>query len=197
VGRKKKYDRDILVVQAMELFRDHGFAGTSTQMLVEELKVNRFSLYAEFGNKQALFDAALERYDKQVVERNFGPLETPTAGVAEIRALLAFYASANNVPAWGRGCLLCNTAVEFGPEDPSGAEFVQRYFKRLSNAFYKALNNAHSKGELLKDVAIKEEAAYFTASTLGLFVLLRAKASPEIIENAAGMAIEHLESLCV
>jgi AcrR family transcriptional regulator len=35
MGRKKKYDRDTLIEQAMELFRDHGFAGTSTQMLVE------------------------------------------------------------------------------------------------------------------------------------------------------------------
>jgi TetR/AcrR family transcriptional repressor of nem operon len=180
----------------MELFRDHGYAGTSTQMLVEGLGVNRFSLYAEFGNKQALFDAALERYDRQVVERNFGPLETPEAGVEEIRALLKFYASTSKVPAWGRGCLLCNTAVEFGPEDPSGAEFVQRYFKRLSNAFYKALSNAQSEGVLRREVDLREEADFFTASTLGLFVLLRAKAPPAILENAANMAIEHLEGLC-
>ena len=44
----------------MELFRDHGYAGTSTQMLVEGLGVNRYSLYAEFGSKQALFDATPE-----------------------------------------------------------------------------------------------------------------------------------------
>ena len=86
MGRKKNYDRDMLVVKAMELFRDHGFTETSTQMLVEELEVNRFSLYAEFGNKQALFDAALERYDKQVIELRFGPLENPSANVKEIRA---------------------------------------------------------------------------------------------------------------
>jgi len=195
MGRRKKYDRDVLVGKAMELFRDYGFAGTSTQMLVEELGVNRFSLYSEFGSKQALFDAALERYNEQVVERNFGPLEAPTAGVEEIRALLEFYASANDVPAWGRGCLLCNTAVEFGPDDPGGAEFVQRYFKRLSNAFYKALNNAQSKGVLRNAVVLRQEADFFTASTLGLFVLLRAKAPPAIIENAARMAIEHLEGL--
>ena len=197
MGRKKNYDRDTLIEKAMEIFRHHGFAGTSTQMLVDGLQVNRFSLYAEFGNKQALFDAALERYDKQVVERNFGPLETPTAGIEEIRALLEFYASASSGPASGRGCLLCNTAVEFGPADPSGAEFVQRYFKRLSNAFCKALNNAQSKGVLRKAVALREEADFFTASTLGLFVLLRAKAPPAIIENAAKMAIEHLEGLRV
>ena len=197
MGRKKKYDRDTLIEKAMELFRDHGFAGTSTQMLVEGLGVNRFSLYAEFDNKQALFDAALERYNRDVIERRFGPLEAPTAGIEEVRTLLEFYGSAGKGPASGRGCLLCNTAVEFGPEDPSGAELVQRYFEYLSSAFYKALNNADSKGELRNAVALREEADYFTASTLGLFVMIRAKAPPATIENAAEMAIKHLEGLCV
>lgn len=130
-----------------------------------------------------------------MVERNFGPLEAPTAGVKEVRTLLEFFASAGKGPISGRGCLLCNTAVEFGPVDPSGAEFVQRYFEHLSKAFYKALNNADSKGELRNSVALREEADFFTASTLGLFVMIRAKAPPAIIENAAKMAIEHLEGL--
>ena len=59
MGRKKSYDREELVAKAMEIFRDHGFASTSTQMLVEGLGVNRYSLYAEFGSKQALFDEAV------------------------------------------------------------------------------------------------------------------------------------------
>ena len=110
MGRKKGYERDVLVGKAMELFRDHGFGGTSTQMLVETLGVNRYSLYAEFGSKQALFDLALERYDAEVIQRSYGPLELPGAGIAEIRSLLEFYRGAAAGPAVGRGCFLCNTA---------------------------------------------------------------------------------------
>ena len=195
MGRKKNYDRDTLIGKAMEIFRDHGFAGTSTQMLVEGLGVNRYSLYAEFGNKQGLFEAALERYDEEVVGRNFGPLEDPRAGIAEVRALLEFFSSAGGGPASGRGCLLCNTAVELGPLDPSGTGFAQQYFERLSKAFYTALNNANSTGELRRSVNPQKEADFFTASVLGLFVMLRAKTAPMVIENAAQMAIEHLEGL--
>ena len=188
MGRKKNYDRDVLIGKAVDIFRDHGFAGSSTQMLVEGLGVNRFSLYAEFGNKQGLFDAALQRYDEEVIERSFGPLEAPGAGVAEVRALLAFYGSASEGPASGRGCLFCNTAVEFGPNNPSGAEFVQRYFKRLSEAFYATLNNAHRRGELRRSVDPHKEASFFTAAVLGLFVMLRAKAPPTVIESASQVA---------
>jgi TetR/AcrR family transcriptional repressor of nem operon len=195
MGRKKNYDRDTLIKNAMEIFRDHGFTGSSAQMLVEGLGVNRFSLYAEFGNKQGLFEAALERYYQEVIDRNFGPLETPKAGIDEIRALLEFYASASRGPAAGRGCLLCNTAVEFGPVDPGGAGFVQRYFERLSRAFYTALGNAKKRGELRNSVKQREEADFLTASVLGLFVMIRAKAPSTIIENAVKIAIDHLEGL--
>jgi TetR/AcrR family transcriptional repressor of nem operon len=195
MGRKKGYDRDVLIEKAVEIFRDYGFAGTSTQMLVEGLGVNRFSLYAEFGSKQGLFDAALQRYDEEVVERSFGPLEARWAGITEIRALLEFYGSAGEGPAFGRGCLLCNTAVELGPNDPSGAGFVQRYFKRLSEAFYAALENAKGNGDLCPSVDLEEEASFFTASVLGLFVMLRAQAPPRVIQNASRVAIGHLEAL--
>ena len=197
MGRKKNYDRDTLIEAAMELFRDNGYAGTSIQMLVEELRVNRYSLFAEFGNKQKLFEDALERYNKEVIERNFSPLESPTAGVEEIRALLVFYSSASKGPALGRGCLMCNTPVEFGPKDPGDAGVVQKYFERLSKAFYTALNKAFSRGELKNSVVLKKEADFLTASTLGLFVMIRAKAQPAMIKNTAKMTIEYLDDLCV
>ena len=195
MGRKKKYNRDKLIDKAMALFRLYGFAGTSTQMLVEELGVNRFSLYAEFANKQKLFEAAIERYNQKVIEKTFAPLELPSAGIKDIRSLIEFYASAINGPAAGRGCLLCNTAVEFGSQDPGNTGFVQLYFKRLSRAFNISLNNAYSNGELHNSVSPGKEADYFTATILGLFVMIRAKVLPSMIKNAAEMAIKHLEEL--
>ena len=197
MGRKKSYDREVLIGKAMEIFRDHGFAGTSAEMLVQGLGVNRYGLYAEFGSKQGLFDATLRRYDEEVVERNFGPLEAPGAGIDAVRALLEFFGTANAGPASGRGCLLCNTAVELGPDDPSGAGFVQRYFERLSEAFYSALSNAQGQGELSPSVEPCAEAGFFTASVLGMFVMLRAEAQPTVVEDAARVAIEHLEALRV
>lgn len=195
MGRKKRYDRDVLIQRAVDIFRDHGFAGTSAEMLVEGLGVNRFTIYAEFGSKQGLFDSALQRYDQLVVERNFGPLELPEAGIDDVRSLLEFFGTASDAPAWGRGCLLCNTAVEFGPTDPSDNGLVQNYFERLSNAFANALKNAIQTDDLPRSVDPSREAHFFTASVLGLFVMLRAKAPPRAIEGAANAALAHLTNL--
>jgi TetR/AcrR family transcriptional repressor of nem operon len=195
MGRKKTYDREELIGKAMEIFRDHGFAGTSAQMLVDGLGVNRFGIYAEFGNKQGLFEAALDRYNQEVIERNFSPLEAPNAGLAEIRALFRYYGKAAESPGYGRGCLLCNTAVEFGPLDPTGEGFVQRYFKRLSKAFAAALRNAKKQGEAKDTLQLAKEADFLTASVLGLFVMLRAKAPPPAIKGAVSVAVAHVDGL--
>lgn len=195
IGRKKRYDRDQVIDAAMALFRARGFAGTSADVLVKELGISRHSLYAEFGSKQGLFDEALRRYDAVVVDRNFGPLESPSAGVAEIRALLAFFGWADQSPGWGRGCLFCNTAVEFGPLDPTGSGFVQAYFGRVSAAFQAALERARDRGELRAELDPEQEAAFFTSSVLGMFVMLRAEAPVAVVKAASDAAIAHLEAL--
>lgn len=164
-------------------------------MLVEQIGVSRYSIYADFGNMQGLFEAALERYNDELIDLRFGPLERSDAGLSEVLSLLDYYGSAGNGPAAGRGCLLCNTAVEFGPNDPTGSAAVQRYFERLSGAFSNALGNARARGELDQSVDPAKEAGFLTATVLGVFVMLRANAPREAIENAAGSAIAHLEGL--
>jgi len=195
MGRKKSYDRDVLIAKAMDLFREHGFGGTSTEMLVAKLGVNRYSIYAEFGSKQALFDAALERYEQEVIDKSFGPLRARDAGLAEIRQLFEFYAAAAHGPASGKGCLLCNTAVELGTSDPGGGGHVQKYFTSLTTSFAVALLNTHQARALASDLDIRQEAHFLTASALGIFVMLRAKAAPEMIESAASVIIRHLDGL--
>jgi TetR/AcrR family transcriptional regulator, transcriptional repressor for nem operon len=179
----------------MGLFRELGFHGVSADVLVKRLGISRHSLYAEFGSMQGLFEAAVERYDQVVVERNFGPLERSGSGVAEIKALLEFFGAAHAGPASGRGCLLCNTAVEFGAADPSGQGFVKRYFARVSSAFEAALAYSRANGDLRQDVDPQVEAAFFTSTTVGMFVMLRAKVPAEVIQAAAEGAIAHLERL--
>jgi len=62
MGRTKQFNRQAALEDAMKVFWAKGFHGTSMQDLVDELGVNRQSLYDTFGGKHELFEAALERY---------------------------------------------------------------------------------------------------------------------------------------
>ena len=195
MGRPKEFDRDQVLGKATELFRRLGFAATSTQRLVEHLGINRKSMYAEFGSKQELFEAALERYDKVTVGRNFGPLETPRAGLTEVRQVIELFARGATGKASGLGCLLCNTAVERAAADKATRRFVDRYFERLTDAFENALDNAQCAGEIDLEVDTIAQARFLTSAVLGIAVLVRAKAPPAIVDGAAEVALAHVASL--
>jgi TetR/AcrR family transcriptional repressor of nem operon len=195
MGRKKTYDRETIAEKAMELFWLHGFHGTSTEQLVAHMQVNRFSLYAEFGSKQALYEAALERYERTILTQHFAALEAPGAGFVELEALLGSFASAARTPGSEYGCFLCNSATERAPHDPASQRFFEAYVARVSHAFTHALSGAHRRKELRARVNLVDEAHFFATTLIGFQSLLRAQVAPEVIRGAAKVALAHLASL--
>ncbi len=184
----KQYDRIELLDRASELFRLKGYTATSTADLIEERGVNRKSMYAEFGSKQALFEAALERYDDHHLSGVLAPLEAPGAGADAIREAFAGYAMASKGWASGRGCLLCNTAVERAALDPGARRHVDAYLERLARAFRHALENARSAGEVDPAADLDELASFFTMSLIGVAAIIRAEAAPALVQAACRVA---------
>jgi TetR/AcrR family transcriptional repressor of nem operon len=195
VGRPKTYNPEQIAEKAMELFWLHGFNGTSTEQLVAHMKVNRFSLYAEFGSKQGLYEAALALYERTILTNYFGPLEAPGSGVAQVRALLGSFASAARTPGSEFGCFLCNAATEMAPHDAASQRFFEGYVARVGNALSGALRNAQKRGELKPGVRVDDEAAAFTTTLIGFQSLLRAQVDPKVIRGAAKVALAHLREL--
>ncbi len=175
----KGYKRDEVLDRAIELFRRQGYSATSTAELVEELGMNRKSMYAEFGSKQELFEAALERYSDINLTRVLAPIEAPDANAQSIRDAFLGYASASETSFNGLGCLMANTAVERAALDPGSARFVDAYLARLTRGFHNALENARNDGDVAEDADLDDLAAFFTMSVVGISALLRAKATPE------------------
>ena len=64
MARPKEFDPETAAQEAMEAFWERGYAATSVNDLLEEMGLNRGSLYGTFGDKKQLFLAALEKYAK-------------------------------------------------------------------------------------------------------------------------------------
>lgn len=195
MGRPKKYLREDKLESARRLFNERGFSATSIGDLVERLGINRKSLYAEFGDKQALFELALSHHMQNNFVRVVGPLEAHDAGVDEIRGALEWWGSQARSPGAGVGCLVCNTASERSAHDAGSRRFVRIYMKRLSGGFRNALHNARERGDLVDTLDIDAEAAFLTSHGIGQLTLVRSKVAPAIVESAARVAIERLASL--
>lgn len=189
----KKYDRIELLDRAVELFRRQGFSGTSTAELVAELGVNRKSMYAEFGSKQGLFEAVMERYNEAHLSAVLAPIEADEAGTDAIRKAFAGYAAASEGWFRGRGCLMCNAAVERAALDPASGRYVAAYLERLTKAFRHALGNGQRAGEIAGDADLDELADFFTMALIGVAACVRAEAPPEQMKAACRVATRMLD----
>ena len=65
LGRPREFDLDTALEGAMLVFWRKGYEGASMSDLTASLGVTKPSLYAAFGNKEQLFRAVLDRYDKR------------------------------------------------------------------------------------------------------------------------------------
>ena len=152
-------------------------------------------MYAEFGSKQMLFEAALAHYNRKHLTRVLAPLEASEAGLDGIRRSFRYYAESSEGPFNGLGCLMCNTAGEGGALEPGTALFVDAYLERLTEAFKHALKTAQQGGEVSPSVDIDEMAGFLTTALIGMAACIRAKAPPAQLWAAYKVVIGVLNAL--
>ena len=121
------------------------------------------------------------------------PIEAPDAGVDAIRQAFFGYASASEGWFHGRGCLLCNTAVERGALDPASGQYVAAYLERITRAFRNALEKGRRAGDLDETVDLDEMAAFLTTALIGVAACIRAEAPPAQLHAACKLATSILD----
>src|SRR5215211_1091932 len=110
--RPKSFDQDAVLDQAVQLFWERGYEGTSLAELEAHLGLGRQSLYNTFGDKQTLFLKALERYRRIMSEEVLAPLNAPDASLDAIRAFFKASVESLTAPGPRRACLVANTILE-------------------------------------------------------------------------------------
>src|SRR6059058_5432561 len=113
VGRPRAFDVDEALDQALKVFWRKGYEGASLPDLTRAMGINRPSLYAAFGNKEALFRKVMDRYTTGPAGYACDALQAPTAReVVErlFRGALAAQADPRNP----RGCLMIQGALTCG-----------------------------------------------------------------------------------
>src|SRR3954465_5697301 len=112
-GRPRDFDVDEALDRALEVFWRRGYEGGSRPDLTQAMGINRRSLYAAFGNKEALFRKALDRYVEGPASYMRAALEEPTAR-APVERLLRETADRLADPRHPGGCLIVQGALACG-----------------------------------------------------------------------------------
>lgn len=187
-GRPRAFDRDAALNAAMELFWRKGFSATSMADLCAAMGINAPSLYAAFGSKEGLYEAALQHYEQAAAPLIWGGFETAPTARGSIAGLLM--ASAANLPGTDRppGCMVTlSTAGQEGCERLG--ELVAQARAEGEAMIAGRLRRAVAEGELPPGTDCAALAAFYACVQHGMSIEARDGADRAKLEAIARSAL--------
>ncbi len=168
-GRPREFDLDDALASALRVFWSKGYEGASMVDLTEAMGITKPSLYAAFGNKEALFRKALDLYEREKMAYVGQALDKPTAReVAE--HLLRGSVENQTSSCEPRGCLGVISSVACGSEAESIREEVLERGKVAKHALIDRLERAKVEGDLPDHVDVEALTGFLYALMQGMAV---------------------------
>ncbi|AKK29082.1 TetR/AcrR family transcriptional regulator [Mycobacterium sp. EPa45] len=174
MARPPKFDRAEALRCAMHLFWERGFEGTSVNDLTDAMGISAPSLYAAFGDKQALYEAAVDLYELTAVVPP--ALEEATARGA-FEAMLDRAVTLYTRPGHPRGCFVIADPV-LKQRRASGRTAIAERLRRSQRA-----------GDLDGGVDVEALTDYIDTVLRGLSAKARDGASRRQLRAAADLAL--------
>jgi TetR/AcrR family transcriptional repressor of nem operon len=185
MARTRAFDLDEALDRMVEVFWRKGFAATSINDLEAATTLNRTSLYAALGNKDAVFIRALKHYAIKYNDHLIRTLrDTPSA----THALVGYFDRQIEQiadPALPGGCLLANSVVECRQSNLAFEGHIVEEFGRIEAEFFEVLQRGQKSGEIGDSVNITAVARLLTATAEGMTLLARSRYSKAALADIA------------
>ena len=188
LGRPRAFDPDQALDRALEVFWRKGYEGTSIADLTAAMGINPPSLYAAFGNKEALFRRALDRYEAKHEASWRDALDARTGYEAIERLLMRSAASLGdkrNPP----GCLMVQAALCGGEECASVTKELAARREASLALIRERLKRAKRDGDLPEDADPASLARYVTTVLHGMAVQAAGGAGRKELERVVATAM--------
>jgi len=166
MGRNRKYDRQAVLEKAMGLFWQNGYLATSIADMARTTGLNTASMYKEFGDKNGLFEGALEHYRSHVMARRFQIL-TEEPNLRGVEAFLENVAG-GAAKAEYKGCLMMNHLAQKHTISAAAAEKIEDFCTAMERLLESALRNAQAAGDLSSDKDPAGLASYIMCCVHGM-----------------------------
>jgi AcrR family transcriptional regulator len=189
MGRHREFDVDKALDAALCVFWRKGYEGASYTDLTLAAGVERPALYAAFGNKEALFRQALERYYERYLGYFREALELPTSREVT-RHLLYGAIDLNTRYADRTGCLVIN-GVLAGSDDAESVRQVLIEARAVGEAkIQERFARAKAEGDLPESAKPEALASFVMALLHGMAVQAKAGFSRDRLEAVAEQALD-------
>jgi AcrR family transcriptional regulator len=191
LGRPAAFDKEAALDVAMRLFWERGYEGASMADLSQAMGIHPSSIYAAFGDKQALFALAAKHYIEVPGQYMVRALAEPTF---ETFIQAAFY---NTVEFLGAkehpaSCFTLTGSLSCGV-DTEPAKALMLDIRLRNEAVLKArLLKARRAGEFSKEENIDDYTRYLSSLLSGLAVQSANGSTRAQLKRTAELALRHL-----
>lgn len=186
--RTKEFDKDKVLTKAVYTFWSQGYANTSIQNLVDEMGINRRSMYDTFGDKHQIFLLSLQQYSELITLKIKEELADKTTLSTKISAIFNIYLQ--HSPSRPQGCLLVNSATELAMLDKDVNKIVNKYFQSEINFLEKILIEFQS--DLMPNTDISELAISLQNELVGIRVLTKVNPKSKQLDSVVNHTLKSL-----
>lgn len=187
MARPRGFDEDAVLSAATDCFWQHGYAAISVRDLGAAMGLGAPSLYNAFGDKRTLFARCLDRYLDANMRERIRRLEASLPPRAAITTFLDEIVARSLADP--RGCLLVNSALEVAPHDAEIGAVVAERLGELDAFFRRCVSAGQRDGSIAALHPPADLAPLLLTTVMGLRVLARARAEPELLRGAARQAL--------
>ncbi len=192
-GRPRSFDEEEALARITDLFWSQGYSSTSLDAISRASGVRRPSLYATFGDKEALYlravGAFVERIQASLAASGGAESRLEQQLTALFASLLALYETDDGSGTGALGCLVVCTAPTGAVEQPRIREALRAVLDRIDLRLTDLLTRARDRGELTATADVEGLAAVLAGTAHSLALRARAGASHERLEHIAATAI--------
>lgn len=191
-GRPRSFDDDATLNCVLDVFWKQGFLGTSLVDLCAATGLNKPSLYGAFGNKEALFLAALDRYNQLYVAPPIRAMEAEPDAKAALRLYLRAAIRRMAQPELPAGCLLMTNLAASGSDDLP--DMIGARMKELAQASRQAidarLRRAVAEGQFPQTADAKAFGDFIEATLFGIASMAQGGAAIAALDLVVDTAMQ-------
>ena len=188
MGRHREFDVEKALDAVLCVFWRKGYEGASYADLTEAAGVERPALYSAFGNKEAMFRRALDRYYERYLDYLPKALQLPTAREVATRILFSAIDLNTRYPDH-TGCLGINGVLAGSDEAEPVRQALIDARATAEARLRERFERAKAAGDLPEMARPDALAAFLMAVLHGMAVQAKAGFSRDMLEAVAEQAL--------
>ncbi|MFV5693354.1 TetR/AcrR family transcriptional regulator [Flavobacterium sp. LT1R49] len=151
-----KFDEQLAISKAMDVFWKKGYSGASMRDLTEAMGINSSSLYNTIGDKHQLFVKCIKNYTesrRDAAEKQFQNISSPIHAIEQF--INGAVHSITNEP---NSCLAIKTTFEMAIDDSE----IQKILRSDNSFTYNLILDLVEKAIAIKEIRITDDGEMLT-----------------------------------